>query len=60
VGPTGSPKPNLSTLIPKALAAKKCPASCTSIKKLKSKIIIISDITAPNIFKIYSQYYLNC
>ena len=27
VGPTGKPKPNFSTFIPKALAAIKCPAS---------------------------------
>ena len=37
-------KPNLVTLIPNILAAKKCPASCTKIKILKSKIIIIIDI----------------
>jgi len=41
---------SVCSLAAKALAARKCPASCTRISKLNNKIIIIIDIDSSPVY----------
>ena len=50
----GKPQPNSSTLTPKALAEKKCPASCTmmsTVSKSKNRTTVTNRPRASSIYR---------